>query len=184
MGYSQGGTTAISAAMEKWGKDDLPGCLIGIDTVPMAFTKANPDNISIPIYSFVGGDDDVYPVDLQKKDYGRLETDGFTLTQWIQPGVHHGPYNQVMNDYAAKWILDVFFPALPEPVPTAADDAALAASQDDEDYGGAATKSVVVQPKEELAVVTHDYQDSAETQDFGAGESLAVKPTSCWACYY
>jgi len=109
-GYSQGGTTAISAAMNKWSKG-LPAALVGIDTLPMAFTKANPDNVALPIYHFVGADDVIYPVDLQKKDFGRLASAGFTLTERVQPGVGHFPINQFMFDYAAKWICEAFFSA-------------------------------------------------------------------------
>jgi len=109
-GYAQGGTIAISAATAKF-NHGLPAALVGIDTLPMAFTILPSSNTGIPAYSFIGEEDDVYPMHLQMKHWKRFESLGHTLTQHIEPGVHHGPYQQVMNEFAARCIVQAFYDA-------------------------------------------------------------------------
>eukprot|EP00441_Pelagodinium_beii_P019743 CAMPEP_0197653048 /NCGR_PEP_ID=MMETSP1338-20131121/34817_1 /TAXON_ID=43686 ORGANISM="Pelagodinium beii, Strain RCC1491" /NCGR_SAMPLE_ID=MMETSP1338 /ASSEMBLY_ACC=CAM_ASM_000754 /LENGTH=323 /DNA_ID=CAMNT_0043228047 /DNA_START=42 /DNA_END=1010 /DNA_ORIENTATION=+ len=109
-GYSHGGTIAAGAAMAEF-EMGLPAALVGINTLPTAFTKPNPSNTAIPVYSFVGANDDVYPMNLQEEAWGRWESAGYALRQHIEVGVQHGPFRQIMHEYAARWIVQAFYAA-------------------------------------------------------------------------
>jgi len=106
-GYAQGGTVAIGAAMAL--RTDPPAAIVGINTLPMSFTQLDLETLAMPVYSFVGGDDKVYPPSLQKERWARLS--GSRLTQHAMRGVPHGPYAQIMNEIAAKWMMQAFYEA-------------------------------------------------------------------------
>merc|ERR1711988_1775276 len=88
-------------------RTDPPAAIVGINTLPMSFTQLDSQTLAMPAYSFVGGDDKVYPPSLQKERWARLS--GFKLTQHAMRGVPHGPYAQIMNELAAKWMMQAFY---------------------------------------------------------------------------
>jgi len=125
-GNSQGGTVAIDVALNY---PDTLGALLCLRTCPMRETlgpvPARPlegvtdgtnlkgSNLDMPIFCYIDGRDDIYIPPLQHRNYCLIQDKGYTVTTRVNPTAFHEDDDPAENEWAAKWIAQVFFSTVP-----------------------------------------------------------------------
>jgi len=123
-GNSAGGTVAIHVALHHCAEP--LGALLCLRTCPMRHTlgpappvpvTGEPDGsmlstcktIGIPVFVYQAGKDDTYVPALQARNYGFIETAGFSVWTKVKPNGKHDEDDPEENPQVAEWIVSIFF---------------------------------------------------------------------------